>query len=349
MAFKLVSCDGGGIRGYLTCVLLKGLHDETGFLDKADGFAGTSTGGLISVVLADGRSRDKNMADVVDNLISVYRDDADRIFRENERSLLDVAVHKVLGQFGLGGGPGVAAAQFTASGIWEIGQELVADRTLGSISDELVLAVTTVCLHLNDQIGCAPFTLTNKNINAGPWLDLSDVKLIDIAMATSAAPTFFPPHRIDTTSADYGYFADGGVFANNPVLNGMNVAIAANEARDHADIEAISFGTGQQPMRITEDTLQNPDDWGLLKWFGVTSHAPPGALLDLSLTTSAENQYWVAHLVLGDRLARVNPQLPKTVGLASIEPENFELMDEAFRSALKSDGWSQAKRIVGNW
>ena len=57
----------------------------------------------------------------------------------------------------------------------------------------------------------------------------------------------------------------------------------------------------------------------------------------------------IAHLVLGDRLARVNPQLPKTVGLASIEPENFELMDEAFRSALKSDGWSQAKKIVGNW
>ena len=44
MAFKVLSCDGGGIRGYLTCLILKALQDETGFLDKVDGFFGTSTG-----------------------------------------------------------------------------------------------------------------------------------------------------------------------------------------------------------------------------------------------------------------------------------------------------------------
>ena len=121
------------------------------------------------------------------------------------------------------------------------------DRTIGTLSDDLVLAVTTVCLHLNNQVGWAPFTQTSQMIRKGPWLDMSPVRLVDVAMATSAAPTFFPPHRIDAAGVDYGYFADGGMFANNPVLNGMNVAIATGKATGLHDIEAVSVGTGVSP------------------------------------------------------------------------------------------------------
>jgi len=96
MAFKLVSCDGGGIRGYLTCLILQSLHEETGFLDKADGFAGTSTGGLIAVALADGRTQGKDMAALIAELAAHYRGDADLIFQENERSFLDRALDRVL-------------------------------------------------------------------------------------------------------------------------------------------------------------------------------------------------------------------------------------------------------------
>ena len=202
MSFKMVSCDGGGIRGYLTCRILQHLHEKTQFLDKADGFAGTSTGGLIAVALADGRTRGKDMGQLVDELIVLYRDDADRIFSENERSIFDKIVDEVLRWLKRGGGPGITASQFDASGLTEIGKSLVGERRLSSISPELVLAVNTVCLHRDDKVGWAPFTITNQSLPQEPWLDMSAVQLLDVALASAAAPSYFPPHLIQKDGVD---------------------------------------------------------------------------------------------------------------------------------------------------
>ncbi len=349
MAFKLVSCDGGGIRGYLTCLILQGLHEETGFLDKADGFAGTSTGGLIAVALADGRTQGKDMAALIGELAAHYRGDADQIFQENERGFLDRALDNIMRRFKLGGGPGITASQYNASGLEKIGLSLVGDRTIGSLSSDMVLAVNTVCLHRSDKIGWSPFTITNQDLAHESWLNMSAVRLLDVAMASSAAPSYFPPHLITADGEDYGYFADGGTFANNPVMNGINVAIATDRAAGLDDIEALSIGSGQQPTDISEEMIKNPDDWGMLKWFGVTSNAPKGALIELLLTTSAENQYWMARLVLKDRLVRINPPLPKVVGLATHRPESYRLMEEAFESSKQSTFWTRAVEMVHRW
>ncbi|SLN67191.1 patatin-like phospholipase family protein [Ruegeria meonggei] len=349
MVFKLVSCDGGGIRGYLTCLILQGLHEETGCLDTADGFAGTSTGGLMAVALADGRTQGKDMAKLIADLAAHYRDDADTIFRENERNFLDKALDDLLRRFHLGGGPGITASQYNATGLEEIGLSLVEDRTIGSLSTDMVLAVNTTCLHRSDKIGWAPFTITNQNLEHESWLDMSAVRLLDVALASSAAPSYFPPHQIKAGGKDYGYFADGGTFANNPVMNGINVAIATNRAHGLEDVEALSIGTGQQPTDISEEMVKNPDDWGLLKWFGITSNAPRGALIELLLNTSAENQYWMARLVLKDRLVRINPPLPKVVGLATHKPESYTLMDKAYQASKQSTYWANAVKMMRGW
>lgn len=349
MTFRLVSCDGGGIRGYLTCLMLQSLQEETGFLDKADGFAGTSTGGLIAVALADGRSQGKDLAALVSDLAAHYREDADKIFRENERTVLDKAFDEVMRKFRLGGGPGITAAQYNASGLSEIGESIVGDRTLASLDPDIVLAVNTVCLHRSDKVGWSPFTMTNQDLAHEHWLDMRAVKLLDVALASSAAPTYFPPHLVTAGGVDYGYFADGGTFANNPVMNGINVAIAANRAKGLFDIEALSIGTGQQPTDISEEMIRDPDDWGLLKWFGITSNATRGALIELLLTTSAENQYWMARLVLKDRLVRLNPPLPKVVGLATHNPAAYEMMDLAFQASKQSRQWEHAIDLLNRW
>ncbi|SPJ31487.1 patatin-like phospholipase family protein [Falsiruegeria mediterranea] len=349
MAFKLLSCDGGGVRGYLTCLILSELHKETGFLHKVDGFIGTSTGGLLAVALADGRSQGKDLAVLMDEITSIYRNQADKIFRENEHNMFDRSFDALIHKFGFGDGPGIRSSQFTSTGLAEIGKSLVGDRELGSISPEIVLAVPAVCLHWSNRVGWAPFTLTNQELVRDDWLNLSTVKLLDMAMATSAAPTFFPPHQIVSEGRDYGYFIDGGVFANNPVLNGINVAIAAGKAKNLSDIEVISIGTGRQPISISEEMVKNPDDWGLLKWFGLTSGAPGGALLDLGLTTSAENQYWIAKLVLDERLVRLDPPLSKTVSLTSRDAKSYEQMKEASQFAMDSPYWQDALVLLQNW
>jgi len=52
--FLILSCDGGGIRGLITAMILQELDKQIPFLDKIDLFTGTSTGGIIALGLASG-------------------------------------------------------------------------------------------------------------------------------------------------------------------------------------------------------------------------------------------------------------------------------------------------------
>ena len=52
--FLILSCDGGGIRGLITVMILQELDKQIPFLEKIDLFTGTSTGGLIALGLASG-------------------------------------------------------------------------------------------------------------------------------------------------------------------------------------------------------------------------------------------------------------------------------------------------------
>ena len=54
MAFKILSLDGGGIRGVLSTTLLERLNEVTNFIPNTDMVAGTSTGGIIALGLAAG-------------------------------------------------------------------------------------------------------------------------------------------------------------------------------------------------------------------------------------------------------------------------------------------------------
>ena len=55
--YRILSIDGGGIRGLFTCVVLQRLEEEVpGWLDRVDLIAGTSTGGIMALGLAYGLS-----------------------------------------------------------------------------------------------------------------------------------------------------------------------------------------------------------------------------------------------------------------------------------------------------
>jgi len=55
--YRILSLDGGGIRGYLTILLLERLEEKCpGFLEQIDLFAGASTGSIIALALAHGKS-----------------------------------------------------------------------------------------------------------------------------------------------------------------------------------------------------------------------------------------------------------------------------------------------------
>ena len=76
MSYLILSCDGGGIRGYLSSLLLQQLDKDLKIFGtnnwNVDFYAGTSTGGLIALALAQGQS--------IDSIVNLYATKAPQIF-----------------------------------------------------------------------------------------------------------------------------------------------------------------------------------------------------------------------------------------------------------------------------
>ncbi|MCI0450735.1 MAG: patatin-like phospholipase family protein [Chlorobi bacterium] len=76
--YRILSLDGGGIKGIITAIILKRLSGEPGledWLSKADLITGTSTGGLIALGLAKGLA--------LDEIIALYRNKGEEIFDDS--------------------------------------------------------------------------------------------------------------------------------------------------------------------------------------------------------------------------------------------------------------------------
>jgi predicted acylesterase/phospholipase RssA len=89
-----------------------------------------------------------------------------------------------------------------------------------------------------------------------------DFPMTQVARATSAAPTYFEPQRIESAHAgDYYALVDGGVFANNPALCGYVDARRAHPDQD--DVLVVSLGTGELTHALPYDKVKG---WGVANW-----------------------------------------------------------------------------------
>jgi uncharacterized protein len=120
-------------------------------------------------------------------------------------------------------------------------------------------AVTRVTVTSYETERRQPFFF--RSVRAAKDPSQYDFFMRDVARATSAAPTFFPPHRIATTSPDYFSLVDGGVFANNPGMCAYVDALA--EIGASPDVIMVSLGTGSLTRPLQYDTIKS---WGELKW-----------------------------------------------------------------------------------
>lgn len=299
MAFKILSCDGGGIRGLITALLIRDLNRRFGFIAKADAFAGTSTGGLIALALADGLP--------VDSVIDLYRNQGGTIFEPNEWFASDAdgreqALSRAIGE--LGTGPGFRSSQYTNAGLKRLAGKLFGSRRLSDLNRLVV--VNSARLWKEQSWVPASFS----NAPANPYRDLP---LADAALATSAAPTYFPPYEISA----YGYFADGGTFANNPAMTALAEALGGRYASGVDDVHVLSLGTGQAPEGIRPAAVSDPLKWGVTHWLWPLADdgVPAMALLNLTLDLTAAEATAQAARILGSQFRRGNFVLPEPFGL----------------------------------
>jgi len=149
-----------------------------------------------------------------------------------------------------------------------------------------------------------------------------ELPLIDAVLRTAAAPPYFPIHQ--------GY-VDGGTFANNPSLAAISTAL--NYGVKYDDLVVLSISTGNNPKCITKQE-QGTGDWGLVEWGPY--------VVDLLLDSNTESINYSCNCILHDRYKRVDPILPKNIGLddASAIPDLIDIANkvdlDTVRDWLKS-------------
>jgi len=187
MTYRILAFDGGGVRGVYTAVLLQRLSTEVpGFINSVDLLAGTSTGGIIALGLASGRTPIE--------LVSLYRDNAAKIFDSSWLHQL-ADLH------------GVSGAEYDNTNLAQILKELFGSLRLGQLSKK-VLVPSFQLDNQEPQAGKRKWKPKFFHNYPGPDSDGSEL-VVDVALRTSAAPVYFPTYQV---------YVDGGVAANDPSM-----------------------------------------------------------------------------------------------------------------------------------
>jgi len=204
---RILSVDGGGIRGIIPLVVLaelerrvkethgKALHEVFDF------FAGTSTGGMIVSALCarsvDGSVQPATAADVLKDYVDHGADIFPWSFSDK-----------------LATGWGFARRKYSHDALVHMIKNRIGNARLRDTAVELLL--TSYDLH-----GARPYFF--KRWRARQDSVKRDHPLWEAVRATAAAPTFFEPHNLvgrdDTGKEVYNRcLVDGGLIANNPAM-----------------------------------------------------------------------------------------------------------------------------------
>jgi uncharacterized protein len=237
---KVLSIDGGGIRGIIPALILSEIEKRTNrsIASLFDLVAGTSTGGILALGLTVPKSPDATLYSA-EQMAEMYEREGKRIFSRS-------ALRTVFACDNL------TWMKYSSIGIEQVLLEYFGDARLRDCGTDLLIPSYELERRL-------PFFFRSANARQRPDYDFA---ARDVARAASAAPSYFEPVRLLTGSPDQHYtLIDGGVFANNPA------ACALVEARatypDASGYLVVSLGTGSLARTLP---LGLAKYWGTVRW-----------------------------------------------------------------------------------
>jgi len=237
---KILSIDGGGIRGIIPAMLLAEIERRTKqpVARLFDLVAGTSTGGILALGLTIPRSGGSQLYGA-DEFVRMYEQEGRRIFsRSLARTLLAI--------------DNLTWKKYSSTGIESVLREYFGDSRLRD-------SVTNVLITSYEIERRFPFFF--KSASARERLDY-DFPARDVARATSAAPSYFEPMQLLTGTAAHHYtLIDGGVFANNPAACALVEARATHP--EDGDYLVVSLGTGALLRSLPVSIAKY---WGAARW-----------------------------------------------------------------------------------
>lgn len=282
--FKILSIDGGGIRGIVPAKILAEIEKRTGKLKgRPEGMractlfnliAGTSTGGILAAGLTMPNSDTQEPKYKAEDLINIYKERGKEIFYEP-------FIEKIMKL------DDISRPKYSSDGRDRVLKEFFGNTPLQNALTEVF--VTSYDIQLRTPVFFTSQTNKEERKNRYYRKISNGFTMHQAAMATSAAPTYFKPYKVpastDHDTKDKGFYAlvDGGVFANNPTSLALMEAIIDSKKAGRSplrleDILVVSIGTGSLTRVYSYETAAN---WGLLGWVE--------PLLNITLDGSSES------------------------------------------------------------
>lgn len=225
--FRILTLDGGGIKGVFAASFLAELEDALGepLVDYFDLVAGTSTGGIIALGLGLGLP--------AQDILQFYETHGPAVFPRRRLRLFRV----------------LATPKYQAGPLQAALKQTFGDRLLGESSTRLVIPST------NFETGEVHVFKTAHHTRF-----VRDYKLtaVDVAMATAAAPTYFRTHRLPIGIP----LIDGGLWANNPMGVAAVEATGLLEL-PKGTVKLLSLSCTESPISNRDPA---PAGLGLARW-----------------------------------------------------------------------------------
>ncbi|CAL4898806.1 unnamed protein product [Urochloa decumbens] len=282
----VLTIDGGGIRGLIPGTILAFLEEqlqkldgpEARLADYFDYIAGTSTGGLITAMLAaPGNNWKRRPLFAAKEINPYYLKHGPHIFPQKCC--------------------GLAAVLATAWGPKYDG-EYLRTETRGLLRQKRVRdTVTNVIIPTFDVKLQQPIIFSKYDAT------LKDALLSDVCIGTSAAPTYLPAHQFWTQGCQYNLI-DGGVAANNPTMvamtmiteeimakakkgdpNATKVLESSSKKNECGRLLVLSIGTGLRSDEAHQYTARMCSEWGILGWLRKRGMAP---IIDIFMAASSD-------------------------------------------------------------
>lgn len=268
MAFRILSLSGGGYLGLYTASVLAEMERLSGrqIYEMFDLIAGTSIGGITALGLSHGVPAKE--------IVAAFKSDGERIFppRPAGRFSSKIALmrHAKNAKY--------AATELRRTAVNLVGETL----RMGGLRQRTVIPAVNLTKG-QPQVFRTP--------HYGNLLEDKYLQVVDVCLATSAAPTFFPIHRIGEE-----LFADGSLYANSPG------EIAMHEAQHFLgqsleDVHILSIGATTSRFSFAGNTGLN------MGWYGwVAKQNLPSVMISAQQISSDQ----ILRHRLGDRYLRID-------------------------------------------
>lgn len=230
-SFRILSIDGGGIRGIYSAVLIQRIVEEIpDLIEKTKFFAGTSSGSLIAMGLAYG----------------IPAIELIELFRAYGKEVFENSIVNQVGQ--------IVGAKYDIMNFRKILTPYFGAALLNDIASNNQKYVLVPTFDLDGQIDSVRTWKPKFFHNfPGPDSDIGEMA-VDVILRSSATPVYFQSYQ--------GYI-DGGVIARNPSMAALAQALNPESGKQSIEnIRLLSIGSGYYPRYISG----NKQDWGLGRW-----------------------------------------------------------------------------------